>query len=307
MNKKRIAILVIVVLVLGAWYFITNTQSSENSKKVDSSPQNATYLIHNEPFTLVDGLAEKESVPESSSKIVTKYFGNDVSIDLNDDGREDSVFLLTQESGGSGTFFYAVAALNTEDGWKGSHALFLGDRIAPKTTEISTNPSHKNVIVVNYAERKPGEPMSAEPSVGKSIWLKLDLQSMQFGEVAQDFEGEADPSIMTLGMHSWRWIKTSYNNDTELVPNNTRAFTVTFKDDGTFSATTDCNVMNGTYKVREKQITFGENIAMTRMFCKDSQEEDFAKLFGEIQSFFFTSRGELIFNLKFDSGSAIFR
>jgi len=45
--------------------------------------------------------------------------------------------------------------------------------------------------VVNYAVRAPGEPMTARPSVGKSVWLKLDPQTMQFGEVVQNFEGES--------------------------------------------------------------------------------------------------------------------
>ena len=45
-----------------------------------------------------------------------------------------------------------VAALNTEAGWIGSQTTLLGDRIAPQTTELSQNPNHKNVIVVNYAD-----------------------------------------------------------------------------------------------------------------------------------------------------------
>ena len=138
--------------------------------------------------------------------------------DLNEDGREDVVFLLTQETGGSGTFYYVVATLDTPEGYIGSQGPLLGDRIAPQTTELSQNPNHKNVIVVNYADRNPGESFATPPSAGKSIWLKLDPKTMQFGEVVQNFEGEADPSRMTLDMHTWKWIKTTYNNDTELVP-----------------------------------------------------------------------------------------
>lgn len=306
MSKKIVPILGVIVLLLAAWYFLGSTKNQE-VEQLGSDPKNATYQIDGEAFTLVDGFAEKEILPDSASKTTTRYFGNDVTIDLNEDGREDTVFLLTQETGGSGTFFYAVAALNTGEGWKGSHAVFLGDRIAPQTTEISRNPSHKNVVVINYAERNPDEAMSDQPSVGKSIWLKLDVESMQFGEVVQDFEGEADPNVMTLDMKTWTWIKTTYNNDTEFVPENTGAFTLTFKEDGNFFATTDCNLMNGTYETTGKQITFGENIAMTKKFCEGSQEQKFASQLAEIHSFLFTSKGELIFELKFDTGSAIFR
>ncbi|MES2953105.1 MAG: hypothetical protein V4674_00910 [Patescibacteria group bacterium] len=153
--------------------------------------KNTEYVLEGEKVLLQNGLSETPSVAGSASNVVTRFFGNELSIDLNDDGREDKVFLLTQERGGSGVFFYAVAALNTEQGYVGSDGYLLGDRIAPQSTEMSKNPQHKNVIVVNYAERMAGEPMTAEPSVGKSAYLKLDPASMKWGVVEADFEGEA--------------------------------------------------------------------------------------------------------------------
>ena len=149
--------------------------------------KNATYIIDGRSVTLVNGVAEEEAAPGSASKIVTRYFGNEVRKDLNGDGREDVVFLLTQQTGGSGTFFYAVAALNTPQGYVGSQGLFLGDRIAPQTTESGRG----NIVIINYADRAPGQPFTVQPSVGKSIWLLLDPATMQFGEVAQNFEGES--------------------------------------------------------------------------------------------------------------------
>lgn len=120
-----------------------------------------------------------------------RYFGNELLVDLNNDGREDVVFLVTHEPGGSGTFFYAVASLNTKDGFVGSDGFFLGDRIAPQTTTLSPNPRHRGVVVVNYADRDLGQPMTAPPSVGKSTYLKLDVERMQWGIVVPDFEGES--------------------------------------------------------------------------------------------------------------------
>lgn len=144
--------------------------------------KSATYLIDGEKITLAS-----EGI---------KYFGNEVRHDLNGDGREDVAFLLTRQTGGSGTFFYIVAALNVPNGYAGSEAFFLGDRIAPQTTEIdegltARGTKRQNVIVVNYADRLPNEPFTAKPSVGKSVWLKLDPATLQFGEVAQNFEGES--------------------------------------------------------------------------------------------------------------------
>jgi hypothetical protein len=147
-------------------------------------------MIEGQRIKLADGLAP-DTPPGSASRTVTRYFGNELKIDLNDDGREDIVFLITQQRGGSGTFFYAVAALDTEEGYRGSDGYLLGDRIAPQTTLASRNPRHKNVIVVNYRDRRPGEPMTAQPSVDKSVYLKLDAEAVRWGVVAADFEGES--------------------------------------------------------------------------------------------------------------------
>jgi hypothetical protein len=119
-----------------------------------------------------------------------RYFGNELLVDLNDDGREDVVFLVTYNPSGSGTFYYVVAALNMETGYVGSDGFLLGDRIAPQTTEISQNPNHKNVIVINYTDRVQGEPMTTSPSVGKSTYLKLDTANMMWAIVEPNFEGE---------------------------------------------------------------------------------------------------------------------
>ncbi len=155
----------------------------------------AAFMIGGIKVTLANGLSETEAAPGSATKIVTRYFGNDVRHDFDSDGREDVAFLVTQESGGSGVFFYLVVALNRPGGYAGSDGLLLGDRIAPQSSGIdegiaaSGNP-RKDVIVVNYADRLPGEPFSAAPSIGKSIWAKLDPASMTIAEVAPDFEGE---------------------------------------------------------------------------------------------------------------------
>ena len=73
----------------------------------------------------------------------------------------------------------------------GSDGYLLGDRVAPQSSNVSQNPSHKYVVVFNYAERAPGEPMTTRPSIGKSAYLKLDPTTMQWGIVEPNFEGES--------------------------------------------------------------------------------------------------------------------
>jgi heat shock protein HslJ len=135
-------------------------------------PENATYLIEGEAITLVKGIAEKELTPGSASKQATRYFGNAVEIDLNSDGLMDSAFLLVQGSGGSGTFYYVVAALKTAGGYWGTNAIFLGDRIAPQLTFI--DPDNPSRFVVSYGERRADEPMSSKPTQMVSRTFRID-------------------------------------------------------------------------------------------------------------------------------------
>jgi len=190
--KKMIFLSLGVVVVLIVGFFALNSYIY-NEKQADEPVDylNIEYTINGEKVKLIDGLAKSEVAQGSASKVVTRYFGNDFLTDLNNDGREDIVFLLTQVTGGSGTMFYAVSALNMEQGYVGGDGYLLGDRVAPQNIGLSPNPRHKNVVVVNYAVRNDGEPMTTQPSVGKSTYLKLDTASMQWGNVEPDFEGES--------------------------------------------------------------------------------------------------------------------
>lgn len=95
-------------------------------------------------------------------------FGNSASGDIDGDSVPDEVFLYTKDDGGSGTFFYVVAALKRDGGYLGTNPIFLGDRIAPQTTEIRSGK-----IIVNYAIRNPTDPMTTAPSIGTSMYLTI--------------------------------------------------------------------------------------------------------------------------------------
>ena len=191
LRSVGMTVIVTVVVLTGGCSSNAENQPQGQAAVPGTEYRNAEYVIEGQRIKLADGLAEADTSPGSASRIVTRYFGNELKTDLNGDGREDVVFLLTQQRGGSGTFFYAVAALNTEAGYLGSDGYPLGDRIAPQTTVVSRNPRHKNVIVVNYGDRRPDEPMTARPSVGKSVYLKLDAETVRWGIVVPDFEGES--------------------------------------------------------------------------------------------------------------------
>jgi len=136
-------------------------------------PLNATYMLSGSPMRLVNGRAEA-TTPGSASTTTISVFGEPVSGDLNGDGQADAALILTQTSGGSGTFYYAAAAISTSTGAQGTNAVLLGDRIAPQNIEIKNGE-----VIANYAERNSGEPMTTAPSVGVSKYLVWDGSTLK--------------------------------------------------------------------------------------------------------------------------------
>ena len=156
------------ILILASLFAIAFFWYRSGTPHTAGDYKNISYEIGGQTIKLTNGSAESEAAPGSASMISTQYFGNEVYADLNSDGMDDVAFLLTQSGGGSGTFYYVAAALKTSNGYMGTNAILLGDRIAPQTTEFRNGD-----LIVNYAERKPNEPMTAQPSVGVSKYFKI--------------------------------------------------------------------------------------------------------------------------------------
>ena len=171
--SKKVILIAIIIIVIGIGYWIYQPKEEVGgpmgSEKTALDPKNCTYIIERKDIALKDGYSEEEIVPGSASKLITRYFGNEALGDFNGDGLSDIAFILTQQAGGSGTFYYATVALGSDNGCKGTNAILLGDRIAPQTTEF-----RNGEIIVNYADRKPDEPTTAAPSVGVSKYLQVN-------------------------------------------------------------------------------------------------------------------------------------
>lgn len=285
---KKILYVVVTLVILVIAFFAFNSyiyHQKQGTTQKALTPKDAVYVVQGR-------LVHLNQETNLTNSVTTTYFGNEVSKDLDLDGREDVAFLITETSADHKTSFYVVGALNKEEGYVGTQALFIGEDISPQVTEKGAG----KIVVVNYVDKN---------SVGKSLWLALDSETMQWGEVVQNFEGEADPSTMTLTMKTWNWINTILSDGALIVPRKSAEFGITFASDGTFTATTDCNSMGGSYAVRGAVISFN-NMYSTKKYCEGSQENDFAKTLSRIEGYQFTSKGELVFTLR-DKGTATFR
>jgi hypothetical protein len=143
---------------------VTRDPLSRNPAGTD--PLQAAYFIEGQEIQLRDGRAEAQAAPGSATKIKTSVFGLPAYGDLNGDDLDDAALFLLHQPGGTGSFYYVAAALNVKGTFLGTPTVLLGDRIAPQTIEI-----RNGVIIANYADRRPGEPMAKPPSIARSACL----------------------------------------------------------------------------------------------------------------------------------------
>ncbi|MEK7649839.1 MAG: hypothetical protein AAB367_02690 [Patescibacteria group bacterium] len=180
MKKLLWVIGVLILLALLFWAFNSFIYGrKQKDEGLGFDYKNSRFLIDGKFVTLKDGVSEVPVAPGSATMVTTRYFGNSVEADVDGDGDTDMVFLVTHNPGGSGTFYYAVGAIKEEGGWRGTPGVLLGDRIAPQTTEF-----RDERVIVNYAVRRPTEPMTTSPSVGKSMYLEYNTAEQKFDEVA---------------------------------------------------------------------------------------------------------------------------
>lgn len=170
-----VAAVFVIVLVVGVYKFNFTNDDIYIAQEDAVSAKDATYTIGGERVTLRDGYATQKSAVGASATVTTRYFGNEAVGDLNNDGKDDIVFLLTQQNGGTATLYFAAVALASGDGYEGINAVLLGDRIAPQSTRIVNG-----VAEVNYVDRKPSEPFTTKPSVGVSkLFVVRDNQLIE--------------------------------------------------------------------------------------------------------------------------------
>ena len=165
--KKIILTLIIIGLAFGGYYFLKNSKNTKVSQPTSSEnltfkpdPSNATFSIDDETITLSQGKNEKPTSPGSPLLEETILLDKFAYGDLNKDGKNDVALLLEVSGGGSGTFIYIASFVSGLVNYKGSNAIFVGDRINPKSISIKNG-----VVTLNYLDRKPDEAFAAEPTV----------------------------------------------------------------------------------------------------------------------------------------------
>lgn len=169
--KKLIILIILIAIGYGIWSLSnktsttpiplsTKTASTDNEPVVHPDPSNGAYGFEEGVVTLIKGKSiQKASAGVSSASEIT--LTNTIGYgDLNNDGKEDAGVVLIQSGAGTGTFVYLAAYVSSPLNYKGTNAIYIGDRILPKSVSIASGE-----VTFTYLDRKPNEPMDAEPTV----------------------------------------------------------------------------------------------------------------------------------------------
>jgi hypothetical protein len=172
-NKPVLIAWGIAVIVLAGFIWFNYSNGADGLDARDPEPSasvtNLVVTIGDRTFLMTNGVATAEPVAGSDTRETVRIIGEPALGDVNRDGHRDAALLIANDPGGIGTFYYAVLAVNDAGSYHATNALLVGDRAAPLTVDFLDG--H---FVYNYVDRRPGEPMTAGPSVRKSLWIRFD-------------------------------------------------------------------------------------------------------------------------------------
>lgn len=142
----------------------TMPQKNTVSAEVERGIKNATYSIEGRDVTLVNGMSEVAAALGSAAQVTTQTTSHMAEGDLQQGtgATRDGAVVLTQNTGGSGIFYY-VGAVVQQSGQiyvAADNTYLLGDRVVIKKIMIDGRMIH-----VTYMDRNATDPMTTEPSV----------------------------------------------------------------------------------------------------------------------------------------------
>ena len=141
----------------------------------DVLPSAATGLsdlsvtIDGQHFQMGHGVAEIAAAPGSAITNTLRMVGEPVLAGPDAAGNRDAALIVVNDPGGSGRFYYALAAIAQADSYRATNVLPLGDRITPQTIEY-----RDGRFIYHYLGRDLDQPMSEPPTVEETLSVRLD-------------------------------------------------------------------------------------------------------------------------------------
>jgi len=151
----------------------------------------ATYSgIYDAPVPLRDGVYEGEpfAAGQASRPQVSLVKDMQLTGDLDGDGTDEALFLLTESSGGSGSFTYLAVLSRGKSGVKNVGTADLGDRVQIRGWRIDDG-----VILVRLVESGPQDAACCPSRLVTRRWT-LDESGLR--EAGIDDEGTLGPEVL---------------------------------------------------------------------------------------------------------------
>ncbi len=118
-------------------------------------------------------------------------------------------------------------------------------------------------------------------------------------------DGAAGNEIAAIVNIPWAWAESKYNNDTEVVVQDKRAYMLRMHADGALEIQADCNQVIGRYAVEGRSISISLGPATMRACAPGSLDRQFLKDL-EGAAGWFLKEGDLYLDIKFDTGTMRF-
>lgn len=137
---------------------------------------------------------------------------------------------------------------------------------------------------------------------------------VKFSNDKKAIENQPTPSITisptptpveTIIGKTWVWEKTVMNDDSVILPKVAAKFTLNFSEEGNLNGKTDCNSFFGKYEIGSDGFIKIGPLAMTKMFCNGSQEEQFEDPISRVKNYSWDTAGKGKLLLYFNEGLVI--
>ena len=185
MNRAQYTVLGIIILILiGLSIFalkkesgVARVERNSNTYEYRQEYGSGVYYFDGVRYDMNKGIAQTQQNGVMSTAFA---FGAPLSVDLNDDGVNDEVFMTISEPGDGRSLYYLVGAVRLEKGIVGTEGFLLGDRIGvvPNPLSVSAN----GEVIVTYGTRKDGEGLDAPPTQIVEKKFTLDNRALVFVE-----------------------------------------------------------------------------------------------------------------------------
>jgi heat shock protein HslJ len=253
---------------------------------------NATYSgIEESPVTLTGGRWEGEPYAEGGASRPSVGLAKDFSLqgDLDGDGNDESVALLWQSSGGSGTFDYIAVMDRENDAVINLATAGIGDRVQVRSGRIENG-----LIVLDVIQQAAGEAACCPSQLASRSW------SLAGGELIED-EAQITGTLSVDTLDGTEWVLEQMKQDQIMPPD--AEVTLLFAD-GIVSGKSACNRYSASVEQGDSPRALKIGPAMgTRMACPDGLmdlEQQYLVALSQLSGFSFQA-GKLVLE-RLDDG-----